>query len=69
MLCGRGVHVSDLCPQKVHDVGKSVQYGAPWGDAGDVITVAVDLDNGRLEFFKNKVSQGEYQRSTLQRTR
>lgn len=32
-------------------------YGDIWGD-GDVIGVALDLDSGILEFFKNGVSQG-----------
>jgi hypothetical protein len=32
-------------------------YGADW-DSGDVIGVALDVDNGTLTFYKNNVSQG-----------
>lgn len=35
-----------------------VSYGATYG-AGDVIGVALDLDNGTLTFYKNGVSQGQ----------
>ena len=34
-----------------------VSYGASWGD-GDIIGVALDYDNDKIEFYKNGVSQG-----------
>ena len=37
--------------------GNNVSYGASFG-AGDVIGVALDLDNGNLVFYKNGSSQG-----------
>lgn len=36
---------------------ENVAYGSPYSVA-DVIGVALDLDNGQLEFYKNGVSQG-----------
>lgn len=38
--------------------GVSSAYGAAWPTTGVVIGVALDLDNGTLEFFRNGVSQG-----------
>ena len=32
-------------------------YGASWGD-GDIIGIALDYDNDKIEFYKNGVSQG-----------
>ena len=32
---------------------------------GDIIGVALDMDNGEIQFFKNNVSQGTYNRSIL----
>jgi hypothetical protein len=42
---------------KLHN-GSSTAYGATYG-ASDTIGVALDIDNGTLEFFKNGTSQGQ----------
>lgn len=42
--------------QKWHN-GVNESYGATYG-IGDIIGVALDLDNGTLTFYKNNVSQG-----------
>ena len=36
----------------------SSAYGASWGTSGDVIGIALDLDNGTLTFYKNGATQG-----------
>lgn len=38
--------------------GGGSSYGNSWGD-GDVIGVAVDMDNGTLTFYKNGTSEGQ----------
>ena len=38
--------------------GGGSNYGNSWGD-GDVIGVAVDMDNGTLTFYKNGASEGQ----------
>lgn len=41
--------------------GATTAYGATWGGSSgpnDTIGIALDLDNGTIEFFKNGVSQG-----------
>ena len=42
---------------KVFTAGAGVTYGASY-TAGDIIGVALDMDTGDIEFFKNNVSQG-----------
>jgi len=41
----------------INGSGSSVSYGDSW-TVGDVIGVALDLDAGEIEFYKNGVSQG-----------
>ena len=38
--------------------GSSSSYGATWQTVGDIVGVALDLDAGTLDFYKNNVSQG-----------
>ena len=38
--------------------GSGSSYGATWQTAGDIIGVALDLDNTTISFYKNGVSQG-----------
>ncbi len=39
--------------------GTSVSYGASWQSSGDVIGIALDIDNSTISFYKNGVSQGD----------
>ena len=41
----------------INGSGSSVSYGDSW-TVGDVIGVALDLDAGEIEFYKNNASQG-----------
>lgn len=43
--------------QKIH-TNSFVNYGASYA-SGDIIGVALDMDNGTIEFFKNGTSQGQ----------
>jgi len=38
--------------------GSSSSYGQTWQTVGDIVGVALDLDAGTLDFYKNNVSQG-----------
>jgi len=42
---------------KCHNVGKSVNYGADFGNQ-DVVRCAIDFSKKTIEFFKNDKSQG-----------
>ena len=39
--------------------GSETSYGATWQAVGDVVGIALDMDNGTLTFYKNGVSQGQ----------
>ncbi len=39
--------------------GTSASYGASWQSSGDVIGIALDIDNSTISFYKNGVSQGD----------
>ena len=39
--------------------GSETSYGATYQDVGDVVCIALDMDNGTLTFYKNGVSQGQ----------
>ena len=43
---------------KCHNSGKSVAYGDPYGE-DDVISMLLNFDNQRIEFFKNGKPQGK----------
>jgi hypothetical protein len=38
--------------------GTETAYGASWQSSGDIIGIALDLDNTTISFYKNGVSQG-----------
>ena len=43
---------------KKYNNGTDTSYGASWSDAGVVIGVALDMDAGTVEFYRNGVAQG-----------
>ena len=41
-----------------YDGSTTSSYGATWRSSGDIIGVAIDLDNTTIAFYKNGISQG-----------